>query len=218
MLAATVFAAGVLQLLTGSVSHGGAGEAAAVSHFGVAEPAAVNHFRVAEPAAAGHVSAGEPAAVNHVSAVAPVSLASPARPASAKPSPTVRRPSARESLVRSTASVLLALAHRTADPAHAGELFAPHSWYSPPPPPPPPPPAPAVEPAAPPLPYTLLGSYTDSDNATVYFVAREDRVYDVKPGDVLDQTYSVAAVEDGKLVFLYKPLNVRQSLPIGAAP
>jgi hypothetical protein len=62
-----------------------------------------------------------------------------------------------------------------------------------------------------------MGSYTNSDNTTIYFVSRDDRVYDVKPGDVLDQTYSVAAVENGQLVFIYKPLNVRQSLPIGAA-
>jgi hypothetical protein len=121
-------------------------------------------------------------------------------------------------LPSSSASVLLELAHRAADAAQASELFAPRSWYSPPPPPPPPAPAPEAAPVAPPLPYTLMGSYTDSDNTTVYFVAREDRVYDVKPGDTLDQTYSVAAVENGQLVFIYKPLNVRQLLPIGATP
>jgi hypothetical protein len=115
-------------------------------------------------------------------------------------------------------SVPLPLTLRTADAAHAGELFAPRSWYSPPPPPPPAAPVPEAAPVAPPLPYTVLGSYTDGDNATVYFVSREDRVYDVKPGDDLDQTYSVAAVENGQLVFIYKPLNVRQSLPIGATP
>ena len=117
-----------------------------------------------------------------------------------------------------TAGVLLALAHRTADAAQAGELFAPRSWYTPPPPPPPPPPAPVAAPTAPPLPYAFLGSYTDGSNATVYFVTREDRVYDVRPGDVLDQTYSVGPVENGQLVFIYKPLDVRQSLPIGGAP
>jgi hypothetical protein len=131
---------------------------------------------------------------------------SPAHPARAVPP-----------LPSSSASVLLALA-RSADAAQAGELFAPRSWYTPPPPPPQPAPAPEAAPVAPPLPYTMMGSYTDSDNTTVYFVAREDRVYDVKPGDDLDQTYSIAAVENGQLVFIYKPLNVRQFLPIGATP
>ncbi|HEY7638649.1 MAG TPA: hypothetical protein VH814_02905 [Steroidobacteraceae bacterium] len=138
----------------------------------------------------------------------------PAAPLARQSTTTDRAPA----LSPRSASVSLALAHRTTDAKHAGELFAPHSWYSPPPPPPPPAPAPVAAPVAPPLPYTLLGSYTDSDNSTVYFVAREDRVYDVKPGDVLDPTYSVAAVENGQLIFIYKPLNVRQPLPIGATP
>ena len=117
-----------------------------------------------------------------------------------------------------TESLLFAIAHRTVDASRAGELFAPKSWYSPPPPPPPPAPVPLAAPTAPPLPYTFVGSYTDGNGTTVYFVTREDRVYDVKPGDVLDQIYSVGAVENGQLVFTYKPLNVRQLLPIGAAP
>ena len=138
--------------------------------------------------------------------------------AATKEPPSMHPARAVPPLPSSSASALLSLARRTADAAQAGELFAPHSWYSAPPPPPPPSPAPAAAPVAPPLPYSLVGSYTDGDNTTVYFVAREDRVYDVKPGDDLDQTYSVAAAENGQLVFLYKPLNVRQSLPIGATP
>lgn len=49
----------------------------------------------------------------------------------------------------------------------------------------------------------------------MYFVTRDDRVYDVKPGDTIDQTYSVDAIRDGNLVFTYKPLNVQQLLPLG---
>ena len=138
--------------------------------------------------------------------------------AAAEKSSTVHPARAAPPLPPSNVGVLLQLAHRAADAAEAGALFAPRSWYSPPPPPPPPAATPEAAPVAPPLPYTVLGSYTDSDNTTVYFVAREDRVYDVKPGDDLDQTYSVAAIENGQLVFVYKPLNVRQFLPIGATP
>jgi hypothetical protein len=124
----------------------------------------------------------------------------------------------RAGLAADAASVLFAMARRATDASKADALFAPKSWYVPPPAPPPAPPAPAAAPVAPPLPYTFVGSYNDGSSATVYFITREDRVYDVKPGDVIDQVYSVDAVENGQLVLTYKPLGVRQLLPIGAAP
>jgi hypothetical protein len=113
------------------------------------------------------------------------------------------------------ARALFAAARRTADASNAGELFASRTWYTPPPPPPPPPPAAVVAPTAPPLPFRFLGAYSDGGGPTVYFVTRDDRVYDVKPGDTIDQTYSVDAIRDGNLVFTYKPLNVQQLLPLG---
>lgn len=121
-------------------------------------------------------------------------------------------------LAPAAARFLLAAAKRTDDASQADELFAPKSWYTPPPPPPPPPaPTPEAAPTAPPLPYTFLGSYTNADNETVYFLSRDDRVYDVKSGDTLDQAYSLS-VEGSELVFTYKPLNVRQSVPLGGGP
>ena len=116
------------------------------------------------------------------------------------------------------ANVLFAAARRTADASRAADLFAPKSWYVPPPPPPPAPPAPAAAPTAPPLPYTFVGSYDDGSHSTVYFITRDERVYDVRPGDTVDQIYTVDAVENGQLIFTYRPMNVRQSLPIGAGP
>lgn len=117
-------------------------------------------------------------------------------------------------LTPAAASALFAAAKRTADASRAGSLFAPKSWYTPPPPPPPSPPAPQAAPTAPPLPYTLMGSYTNADNETVYFLSRDDRVYDIKAGDTLDQVYDVS-VEGEQLIFTYKPLNVRQTMPLG---
>jgi protein involved in polysaccharide export with SLBB domain len=73
-------------------------------------------------------------------------------------------------------------------------------------------------PTAPPLPYTFVGSYAEGNKDTVYFLTRDDRVYDVKPGDTLDQIYSVDAVENGQLIFTYKPLNIRQTLSVGGGP
>lgn len=105
---------------------------------------------------------------------------------------------------------------RTADASNAGALFAVRSWYVAPPPAPPPPAPPPVVPTAPPLPYTFMGSYTESGQDTVYFLSSGDRVYDVHLGDTLDQTYSVDAVENGALVFTYKPLSTRQLLALGS--
>jgi hypothetical protein len=119
-------------------------------------------------------------------------------------------------LTPAAAQLLTALAHRTADPSNAGALFAPNSWYvAPPPPAAAPPPRPAA-PTAPPMPYTFLGSYAEVGRDTVYFLRRDNRVYDVKPGDTLDDTYTIDAVENDALVLTYKPLNTRQSLALGS--
>jgi len=121
-------------------------------------------------------------------------------------------------LTPEAAGILVAMAHRTSDASNAGALFAPRSWYSPPPPPPAPAPVAAAEPTAPPLPFTFLGRYTDGNDVTVYFVTRDDRVYDVKPGDAIDALYSIESADASQLVFLYKPLNTRQALAMGDAP
>ena len=120
---------------------------------------------------------------------------------------------------------LLQLAHRVVDQAAAGALFAAHSWYTPPPPPPPAPPvveapAPPPQPVAPPLPFTYIGSYTPDGATPVFFLTQGDRVYDVHVGDELDKVYHVDGLNNGQLVFTYKPLNVQQSITIttGGAP
>ena len=139
-------------------------------------------------------------------------------PTTNAPAPFRKHTTQTGALTPEAASVLFAIAHRTADASNASALFAAQSWYSPPPPPPAPTPAPAAAPTAPPLPFTFLGRYTDGNSPTVYFLTRDDRVYDVKPGDAIDATYSVESFENGQLIFLYKPLNVRQGLPTGDNP
>jgi hypothetical protein len=86
--------------------------------------------------------------------------------------------------------------------------------HSPPPPPAPPPAAPAA-PTAPPLPFTLLGSYAAEGDQATYFLARDDRIYDVKAGDAIDADYTLIAADGANLIFNYKPLNSRQSLALG---
>jgi hypothetical protein len=122
-----------------------------------------------------------------------------------------------------SANALSRLAHRAADATSAGELFAVHSWYTPPPPPPPPPPAPAISaeqaaalrtPTAPPLPFQFIGSYAPDGEATVFFLTRADRVYDVHVGEVIDESYSVDGFNGSQLLLTYKPLNIQQQLAV----
>ena len=120
-----------------------------------------------------------------------------------------------------TARTPASTAERVADDVSAGALFAAHSWYVAPPPPPPPvvntAPEPPPKPTAPPLPYTLIGSYTPDGEPTVFFLSAGDRVYDVHVGDTLDHTYSIDSYNNGQLVLTYKPLNERQQLQLAGA-
>jgi hypothetical protein len=97
----------------------------------------------------------------------------------------------------------------------APNAFASHSWYVPPPPRPAEPPPKAIAPTAPPLPFSFLGSYSESGGARVYYLVKGDRVYDVRSGDTIDHIYQVGREEGGSLVLTYLPLNQRQLLAIG---
>jgi hypothetical protein len=110
---------------------------------------------------------------------------------------------------------------RTADVSHTAALFATHSWYVAPPPPPPPPPAPAASlappvPTAPPLPFQYIGSYKPDGEAQVFFLTHDDRVYDARVGDTLENTYSIDGFNGSQLLLTYKPLNIQQQLMVGS--
>lgn len=96
------------------------------------------------------------------------------------------------------------------------DLFASHSWYVPPPPPPPLPAAKPTAPTAPPLPYSFLGSYEKSGDQPVFFLVRGDRVHDVRPGDILENTYAVGNASRGQLQLTYLPLKQDQWLSVGS--
>jgi hypothetical protein len=126
---------------------------------------------------------------------------------------------------RNPAQTLYSLAHRVSDGSSAKSLFAAHSWYTPPPPPPPPP-APTLTaaqeaalkaPVAPPLPFTYMGSYAPAGAEPVFFLTAGDRVYNVRVGDTLNDTYSVDALTNGQLMMTYKPLKIQQQLTVGGA-
>ncbi len=107
---------------------------------------------------------------------------------------------------------------RVADDALADDLFASRSWQPPPAPPPPVQPAPPPAPTAPPFPYTYIGSVSPDGETAVYYLARDDRVFEAHVGDHLDDVYEFESATGGQLVFNYLPLNIRQSVPAGAAP
>ena len=118
---------------------------------------------------------------------------------------------------RDTESSLTRLAHRVTQSKAVESLFHIQSWYVAPPAPPP---APVVvikppPPTAPPLPFTVMGRYAHPGDATVYFLTRDDRVFDVHIGDTIDNIYSVDSAANGQLLLTYKPLNIQQSLPLG---
>jgi hypothetical protein len=98
-----------------------------------------------------------------------------------------------------------------------GHLFESMSWYVPPPPPkplPPSPPPPPPPPTAPPLPFSFLGRYVDG-KATVIMLVKDDRIYTVSEGDVIDNTYRIGHLSGGVLELTYLPLNIKQTLTTG---
>jgi hypothetical protein len=118
-----------------------------------------------------------------------------------------------------TGNLLVRLAHRVTNSNAVESLFHTQSWYVAPPAPPPepvvvvaPPP-----PTAPPLPFSVMGSYARPGDSTVYFLTRGDRVFDVHVGDTIDNTYSVDSAGNGQLQLTYLPLKIKQTLPLGDA-
>jgi hypothetical protein len=111
----------------------------------------------------------------------------------------------------------LSASDRIVKDSAAADLFAAHSWYVAPPPPPPapvvyqPPPAPT----APALPFAFMGSFRTDSGSAIYYLTAGDKVYDVKVGDTLDNTYSVDGVKSGQLLLTYMPLKIQQSLAVG---
>lgn len=90
---------------------------------------------------------------------------------------------------------------------------------APPKPPPPPKDAAAEEveapPEAPPLPFKYMGEANRSGGAREIYLLNGDRLYVVKPGDVLDQMYRVDGIENNVMKIVYLPLDIRQELLIG---
>lgn len=95
------------------------------------------------------------------------------------------------------------------------DIFAVRSWE---------PPAVAAEmvvaaapepPQAPPLPFRFLGRIVDADRGAAYLLDDGSRVIVVGVGDSIGKNYRVEKYENGRLLFRYRPMNVRQALDVG---
>jgi hypothetical protein len=71
-----------------------------------------------------------------------------------------------------------------------------------------------VVPVAPPIDFTYLGRYGEADSRIVV-LSRGDRVYTVKVGDVIENTYRIEKFTPGMVNFTYLPLNITQSMRTG---
>lgn len=104
-------------------------------------------------------------------------------------------------------------------PQEEGEgsgIFGVTSWYVPPPPPPPQPPPPPPKPTAPPLPFSYLGRYQESQ-AVIIMLVKGDRIYTVSAGEVIENTYRVEGLAGGRVELTYLPLDIRQTIDTGEA-
>lgn len=116
---------------------------------------------------------------------------------------------------------LVRLEAQRGEKGKVGNVFDPTSWYVPPPPVnyvPAPVAAPSMTvqlvPSAPPMPFTYLGRYGDSESRII-ILAKGDKVYTVTIGDVIENTYRVERFTPGMIVLKYLPMNIEQSLRTG---
>lgn len=125
----------------------------------------------------------------------------------------------REKLVPQTERVELERLKRvspetTSQKTEFANAFNVVSWYEPPPPPPPPAPVEAPVPVAPPCPFSYFGRYEDPPKRIV-MLARNEQIYTVAEGDVIDETYRVEHITDRAVTLVYLPLGTIQSVNMG---
>ncbi|MDF0731750.1 hypothetical protein P0Y43_13620 [Pseudomonas entomophila] len=76
--------------------------------------------------------------------------------------------------------------------------------------------APAA-PTAPVLPFQFIGRLGDRDDLQVFLQSGE-KLYVVRQGDVIDDTYRLDRVSANELNLVYLPLHQSQTLSVGSAP
>ena len=107
------------------------------------------------------------------------------------------------------------------DLSPAGDLFATRSWKA----------APTLAsvveqpvnltpvvqaPSMPPMPFQFVGRLDDRSDLQV-FLQNGEKIYVVRKGDVIDDTWRIEGISDVELSFVYLPLHLSQTLSVGSA-
>jgi hypothetical protein len=106
------------------------------------------------------------------------------------------------------------------DLSPAGDLFAARSWKA----------APVLGavveqrvavtpvvqvPTVPPLPFQFVGRLDDRTDLQV-FLQNGEKIYVVRKGDVIDETWRIEGISDMELSLVYLPLHLSQTLSVGS--
>lgn len=75
----------------------------------------------------------------------------------------------------------------------------------------------AAPPSAPPLPFQFIGRLADSSDLQV-FLQNGEKLYVVRKGDVIDDTWRIESINDKALSLVYLPLHLTQTLSVGSNP
>jgi hypothetical protein len=78
------------------------------------------------------------------------------------------------------------------------------------------PPPPVVIPT-PPFPFKFAGVQRQSSGQTIYFLVKDNKLYTVEVGQILDSLYSIDGEEGGQLNVTYLPLDRKQTISLGSA-
>lgn len=108
----------------------------------------------------------------------------------------------------------LARIDRDPNEAVITDVFAPKSWYRPPPPQPQ---LTIVQPAAPvvpALPFRYLGQLGEVDGKVTIYLAKGEKVYIARVGEVLDEQYRLDAIQETQLTFTFLPMEKQQVLMV----
>ncbi|MBD9588890.1 hypothetical protein IB254_17605 [Pseudomonas sp. PDM03] len=72
-------------------------------------------------------------------------------------------------------------------------------------------------PSAPPMPFQFIGRMDDRSDQQVFLLSGE-KIYVVRKGDVIDETWRIVGISDVELSFVYLPLHLSQTLSMGSTP
>lgn len=75
----------------------------------------------------------------------------------------------------------------------------------------------ALPPSAPPMPFQFIGRLDDRRDLQVFLQSGE-KLYVVRKGDVIDDTWRIESINDKALSLVYLPLHLTQTLSVGSNP